>query len=85
MWAFEWHDTSKDLILKRGEPLFYCMFESMDPSRPIQLVEAEMTPELGEYMETIGGAVTYVNQTFSLFKAANDLRPKKIVKRKERD
>ena len=46
MWAFEWHEPEKDLILKRGEPLFYVQFEALDPSRPVQLVEAERTAEL---------------------------------------
>ena len=30
MWAFEWHDTTKDLILRRGEPLFTVRFEGPD-------------------------------------------------------
>lgn len=40
MWAFECHDTSKDLILKRGEPLFYCQFDSFVPPRTIKLIQA---------------------------------------------
>jgi hypothetical protein len=85
MWAFEWHDTKKDIILKRGEPLFYCQFESTGPERPIQLLEAERTPELQKYMEQIGGVVNYVGQTFSLFKAAEALRPPKLLKAKSRE
>ena len=84
MWAIEWADTSKDLILKRGEPLFYLQFEVMDPSRPVQMVEAEMTEDLQKYLDHVSGAVNYVNQTFSLFKAAERVRPQKIVKRVER-
>lgn len=84
MWAFEWHEPKKDLILRRGEPLFYCQFEGMDPSRPVQVVEAERTPELARYLEQIGGAVNYVNQTFGLFKAAEALRPKKLLTPKPR-
>ena len=84
MWAFEWHDTTKDIILKRGEPLFYCQFESESPDRPIQLVEAEVTPELNDYMEKISGIVSYVNQTFSLMKSAESLRPAKLLKPKEK-
>lgn len=84
MWAFEWHDTSKDLILRRGDPLFYVQFEGQDPARPIQLIEADLTPELTQYLESISGVVNYVNQTFSLFKAAEALRPAKLLKAKER-
>ena len=79
MWAFEWHEPEKDIVLRRGEPLFYCQFEPQNPERPVQVVEAERTPELTKYMEQIGGVVNYVNQTFSLFKAAEALRPAKLL------
>ncbi len=79
MWAFEWHEPEKDIILKRGEPLFYCQFEAIGPDRPIQLVEAEKTAELQSYMEAVSGAVNYVSQTFSLFRAAEELRPKSLL------
>jgi hypothetical protein len=79
MWAFEWHEPEKDIVLRRGEPLFYCQFEAEGPDRPVQMVEAERTPELQKYMEQIGGVVNYVNQTFSLFKAAEALRPPKLL------
>jgi hypothetical protein len=79
MWAFEWHEPAKDLVLRRGEPLFYVQFEGTDPARPVQVVEAERTAELQAYMETLSGVVNYVNQTFSLFKAAEAARPKKLL------
>ncbi|OZA08003.1 MAG: hypothetical protein B7Y02_13100 [Rhodobacterales bacterium 17-64-5] len=79
MWAFEWHEPAKDLILRRGEPLFYVQFEGVDPSRPVQLVEAEKTPELKAYLEKLTGVVNYVNQTFALFKAAEAMRPKTLL------
>ena len=85
MWAFEWHEPAKDLILKRGEPLFYCQFEASGPDRPVQVIEAERTPELQKYLDQIGGVVNYVNQTFGLFKAAEALRPKKLLTPKTRD
>lgn len=80
MWAFEWHDTTKYLILKRGEPLFYCQFDGFDPSRTVKLVQAEKTPELIQYMEQISGIVNYVNQTFSLFSEAEKMRPAQLLK-----
>lgn len=79
MWAFEWHDTTKPITLKRGEPLFYCQFEFDNPERTVQLVEAEMTDELSTYIKHIGGAVNYVNQTFSLFEAAEKVRPQTLL------
>ena len=84
MWAFEWHDISKELVLTRGEPLFYCMFETAPQDRPVVMVEAERTPELNSYLELISGAVNYVNQTFSLFKAAEERRPPTLLTPKRR-
>jgi len=79
MWAFEWHDTSKPIKINRGDPLFYVQFETMPQDRSVVLVENEMTQELSDYMELISGAVNYVNQTFSLFEAAEARRPAKLV------
>jgi hypothetical protein len=71
-------------VLKRGDPLFYCQFEGDGPDRPIQLVEAERTPELKAYLDHISGAVNFVNQTFSLFKAAEAARPERLLTPKGR-
>ncbi len=79
MWAFEWHETEKDLVIKRGDPLFYCQFETDGPERAVALVEAERTPELEAYFAHIGGAVNYVNQTFALFRAAEEARPARLL------
>ena len=82
MWALEWHDLSKDLILKRGEPLFYVRFETKDPSSLVRLVEAERTPELETYMRQITDVTNYVNQSFQLFKTARERRPEKLLVKK---
>lgn len=79
MWAFEWHEPEKDLILRRGDPLFYVQFEAEGPDRPVQLVEAERTPELAAYMEKVSGVVNYVGQTFGLMKQAEAMRPPKLL------
>lgn len=84
MWAFEWHDPAKDIVLSRGEPLFYCLFETTPQDRAVQVVEAERTPELKEYLDLVSGAVNFVNQTFSLFKAAEARRPRELVVVKKR-
>lgn len=82
MWAFEWYDTSKDLILKRNEPWFYVRFETDDPSRPVRLFEAELTPELEEHRRGMTSVAGYVNQTYSLLKVASARRPVSLLKRK---
>lgn len=66
MWAFEWCDSSKVLILKRDEPLFYCQFDAVDPSLAMKMIQAEKIPELMQYMEQISGVVNYMSQEFSL-------------------
>ncbi len=82
-WAFEWHDTSKDLILRRGEPLFYVRFEGPDPSAHVRLVEAQQTPELKSFMASITGVTEVVGQTYSLFRNARERRPAKLLVPKE--
>ncbi|TNC74229.1 hypothetical protein [Rubellimicrobium roseum] len=79
MWAFEWHEPQKPLRIRRGDPLFYALFETTPPDRGVAVVEAEMTPDLRDYMDLISGAVNYVNQTFSLFAAAEERRPPRLV------
>jgi hypothetical protein len=83
MWAFEWHDTTKDLILKRGEPLFYVRFEGPDPAAHVRLVEARKTPELESYIASITGVTEFVGQTYSLFKTARERRPARLLFPKE--
>ena len=78
-WAFEWYDTSKDLVIRRGEPWFYVVFETPDPSRKIRLIEAENTPELKEYTAGLRGVTNYVSRTFSLFSTARERRPAKLL------
>ena len=70
MWAIEWHDTNRDLVLKRGDPLFYVRFETRNPASPVRLVEAKMTEELESYIRQISDVTNYVNQSFQLFKTA---------------
>jgi hypothetical protein len=80
MWAFEWHDITRPIKVARGEPLFYAQFETIPQERSVAVVEMQETPELKEYMDLISGAVNYVNQTFSLFEAAEERRPPVLVR-----
>ena len=84
MQSIELHDLSKDLILKRGEPLFYVRFETEDPSTLVRLVEAEKTPELESYIRQITDVTNFVNQSFQLFKTAKERRPEKLLVPKAR-
>lgn len=82
MWAFEWHDVTRPLVLKRGEPWFSLLFETMDPARPFRLFEAERTPEVIEHMQGLSAVSNYVDKTFSLFKTAQARRPARLLVRK---
>lgn len=79
MWAFEWHDISQDLVLRRGDPWFYVRFETPDPMAPVRLIEAEMTEALAAYVASITDVSNYVNRTFSLFSRARERRPARLL------
>ena len=81
MWAFEWHDPTKDLVLKRGDPWFVVRFETMDPGRKTRLVRAELTPELDGYLLGLEGVSNYIRGTFNLFDVARSRCPSKLLKR----
>jgi hypothetical protein len=84
MWAFEWYAPANPLSLKRGEPWFYVRFETHDPSRPVRLVEATLTPELEDYMRGLKDVTGYVQRTFSLFATAKQRRPKQLLVKRSR-
>ncbi len=82
MWAFEWYDTSKELVLERGEPWFYVRFETPDAARQVRLVDAELTPELDTYLKGLSGVANYVKRTYSLFSTAKQRRPRQLLVRR---
>ncbi len=82
-WGFEWHDVTKPLTLKRGEPWFYVHFETENPSARIRLVEQEKTDELESYINSIADVSKFVNKTYSLFSEAQRLRPESLVRAKK--
>ena len=84
-WAFEWHDLSNDLILKRNKPWFYVFFESFNPNDNFKLVEAEYTDALRTYKKSMHQTPRFVSNTFSLFKTAKERRPKKLLVEKKYD
>lgn len=79
VFAFEWHDTSQDLVIRRGDPWFYLSFETEDPSRHVRLVEAQMTDDLRAYTNGMRGVTNYISRTYSLFDTARARRPKKLL------
>jgi hypothetical protein len=79
-WAFEWYDLSKDLILRKGEPWFYVMFEGSKPSESIELLEAIDTPDLQKYRASLEDVVKFVSNPFSLKDRARERRPEKLLR-----
>ena len=79
MWAFEWYDTKLDLVLKRGQPWFYVRFEGNDPTRPVRVLEATITPEVQSFIDSVSGVTNYVNRTFSLMERAKSRRPERLL------
>lgn len=82
-WGFEWHDVSRPLKLKRGEPWFYVRFETENPSARVRLVEQEQTPELEKYISDVSDVSKFVNRTYSLFSETQRLRPATLVRAKK--
>ena len=79
MWAFEWHSIEKAIRLKSGQPLFFCQFKFINPEKSFQIFIAKRTLELKGCIAQISEAVCYDNWTFSLFKAALEVRPERFL------
>jgi len=82
-WAFEWHDPGRELVLNAGEPWYYIKLESEDPTRPVAMVEAAMTPELRTFCQGLDGVIHFANRTFSLFETAKQRRPARLLQQVE--
>ncbi len=81
-WTFEWHDTSRELVLKRGDPWLYLGFESDDPDRPIRLVEAEMNEALRGHCTGLDHIDSYSREDF--LATAKARRPEVLLKKMAR-
>ena len=79
VWTFEWHDLERELVLKRGEPWFIVNFECGDPTRPLRMVEAQLTEALQAYCQGLDGATEYSSRSDALLATARDRRPKTLL------
>lgn len=77
--AFEWHDINRDLVVRRGDPISYLMFETERPNAPINLIEAVETPELVEYRQNIEDLPKFTSNSFEFVPELQHIRPKTLL------
>lgn len=78
--AFHWVDLTREIHIRRGDPLFYLRFQPRLRDQKVRLVEAERTPEVRQFMEAVKDVTAYTDKTFSLFERAAQMRPPRLVK-----
>lgn len=78
--AFEWTNFNEDFVIRRGQPICYMFAETKHFDDSVELIEAEMTPELSSYLSKISDVVKYTSGSFDLFDRALEVRPKILVK-----
>lgn len=83
--AFEWHDDDRDLIIRRGDPISYLLFETERPHAPINLIEAVETQELMEYRQNIEDIPKFTSNSFEFAPELEKIRPTNLLVRKNID
>lgn len=78
---FEWHDTSKDLIIKRGDPILYLKFTNQRRDSSISLEIIEPTDKIKKMVNECTGAKAMTKGLSStLMKEHGKRRPKRLIK-----
>lgn len=77
--AFEWHDTSRKLELKRGDPLCYLKF-STPKQETVKLVEVAMHADLSKVMSQIREVASFGSGTRCLFAKMAKRRPRRLIR-----
>lgn len=79
-WSIEWIDTSQDLIIKRGQPLFSLLIETEKPDSTIELKYIERNNEIDRVLQASNSVAKLTRGTFGLLKEAGKKRPKELIK-----
>ena len=81
-WGFEWWDTSKELVIKRGDPLFYLKFVVHDnPAEKVKLVRLKANDATINPILRVNNIGHFTKRTFDFFDIARKWRtPKYITK-----
>ena len=64
-WAFEWHDLSRPLILRSGQPWSYIRFFP-DRNAMVKLSRIEQTQAISDLQKQVKGVAGYTSKTFDL-------------------
>ena len=79
-WSFEWWDTDKQLIIKRGDPVTYAKFiVNRDPTERVDLVKLKMTDQIYNAIMRTSNTPSFLRNTFKLFEKARLMRPKRFI------
>lgn len=82
-YSFQWLDPGRDILVRRGDPLFYLRFYPRDRERPVRLIESQRTRELDSFIAAIRDVTESASQTYALFPRAAEMRPPRLVVPKE--
>lgn len=79
-WGFEWWDTNKPLIIKRGDPLYYIKFiVNNDPTEKVKLVRLKANDNTIKPILKANNVAHFASKTFDLFDIARKWRAPKYV------
>lgn len=78
-YSFQWLEPGRDILVRRGDPLFYVRFYPETRDRGVRLVETERTRELESFIAAIRDVTESASQTYSLFPRAAEMRPPRLV------
>lgn len=79
-WGFEWWDTDKPLIIKKGQPLYYVKFiVNRDPTEKVRLVRLKANDNTVKPILRANNVSHFISRTFDLFNIAKRYRPKKFI------
>lgn len=79
-WSIEWVNTSQDLIIKRGQPLFSLLIETDNPNGSLELKYVERNNEIERVLQASNNVSKLTRGTFGLLKEAGKKRPKELIK-----
>lgn len=83
-WSIEWDTNLGDLIIRVGEPLYFCRFKEPNSSNPsVDLIECEFTNQLQERLHLTRGITSVRKGIGPLMKRAGKLRSgQSLIKKK---